>query len=66
VVMDGGPIRSALAKTARPDRTRDAFVTDQSGGGELRPGKEHRDALRLVYQSVMYRIQREFEAVGDA
>jgi hypothetical protein len=30
------------------------------------PVKDTRDALRLVDQSVMYRIQREFEAVGDA
>jgi len=30
------------------------------------PVKDTRDALRLVDQSVMYRIQRELEAVGDA
>jgi hypothetical protein len=29
------------------------------------PVKDTRDALRLVDQSVMYRIQRKFEAVGD-
>jgi hypothetical protein len=46
VVMDGGPIRSAVAKTARLGWSR--------------------DALRLIDQAVVNRVQRQFEAVGDA
>src|SRR5260370_31790313 len=44
---------------------RGATTIDQSAGAEWRPGRR-RDALRLIYKSVMYRIQRQFEAVGDA
>ncbi len=46
VVMDGGPIRSAVAKTARLGWSR--------------------DALRLIDQPVVNRIERQLEAVGDA
>jgi len=51
--VDGGPIRSALAKIARPEQ---AAIKSARGGMQL----------RMVNQSVVNRIEREFEAVGDA
>ena len=50
--MDGGPIRSALAKIARPEQ---AAIKSARGGMRL----------GMINQSVVNGIQREFEAVGD-
>ena len=66
--MTGGPKRARRSESgseaAALQNDRWATRTGQLGGGEWRPDRS-REALRLVYESMMYRIQREFEAVGD-